>query len=79
MGIVDLLQSEGQSIVPSLEYYLVIASDFTKLIRSLLKSHRTELGEATGKILRDIEPDLAVMAFGLFKRFVVFEQGPQVK
>lgn len=60
-------------MVPSLEYYLVIASDFTKLIRSLIKHHKQDIGDLTGKVLREIEGDLSKMAFEIFKRFVVFD------
>lgn len=67
------------SVVPSLEYYLVIASDFTKLIKSLIKHHKQEIGEGTGKILRDVESDLSKMAFEIFKRFVVFDSSPSMK
>lgn len=62
-------------VVPSLEYYMTVASDFTKLIRSLLKEQKPQ----ASKIFRDIEPDLSQMAFEVFKRFVVYDQGTIVK
>jgi hypothetical protein len=54
---------------------MTVASDFTKLIRTLLKEQKTP----ASKILRDIEPDLSQMAFEVFKRFVVYDQGTIVK
>jgi len=73
---------QGDDVVPSLEYYMTVASDFTKLIRSLLKEQKTpptKITHEASKIFRDIEPDLSLMAFEVFKRFVVYDQGTIVK
>lgn len=62
-----------QTVVPSLEYYLVIASDFTKLIKQLMKFHKQEFVEGPGKIVRGVESELSVMGVEVFKRLVVFD------
>ena len=50
-----------------------MASDFTKLIRNLLKEQKQLSVERAGKIFRELEPDLSHMAFEVFKRLVVFD------
>lgn len=52
---------------------MIITSDFTKLIKSVVRTHKL----TDAKIFRDIESDLSVMAFELFKRLVVFDGGSQ--
>ena len=64
----------GLETVPSLEYYLQMASDLTKLIRSLIKTQKLSY-EKVGKIFRSVDADLSQVCFELFKRFVVYDQG----
>lgn len=62
--------------VHSLEYYMNITSDFTKIIRSLSKGQQVSK-ERLQEIMRglDSEGDLSRVCFELFKRYVVYDAG----
>lgn len=70
---IDIISKSN--IVPSLEYYLIIASDLTKLIRQIVKSQKQISSSKVNRIFRELDPngDLSVVAFEIFKRYVVFE------
>jgi len=65
-----------KNLVPSLEYYITIISDLTKLVRILVKSQKLS-NEKLSKIIRDsdLEGNLSSICFELFKRFVVYDSG----
>lgn len=72
---------QSTAVIPSLEYYLTIVSDITKLIRNLVKQNKQIPTERVSQIMRECEKsgDLSQVAFEMFKRFVAYDQGPQVK
>lgn len=43
------------AVIPSLEYYLTIVSDITKVIRGIIKTHKQISAEIVGKIIRGAE------------------------
>lgn len=64
---------DGSGLINSLEYYLTVSSDITKIIRGLIKSQKNAIIDKIGTIFRDVNKDLSLIAFEIFKRFVVFD------
>jgi hypothetical protein len=70
-----VVDSSNASVIPSLEFYLTIATDITKVIRGLIKNQKNIPIDRLGSILRETEKagDLSNVAFEIFKRFVVYD------
>jgi hypothetical protein len=75
----DFSSTASNNVVPSLEYYLTIVSDITKVVRGIIKNQRQISLDQISSIFRDVSSDLGKVAFEMFKLFVVYDQGPHVK
>ena len=63
----------SNGLINSLEYYLTVSSDITKIIRSIVKTKKHLIFDQINIIMRDVGKDLSDMSFEIFKRFVVFD------
>lgn len=61
------------SLINSLEYYLTVSSDITKIIRSIVKTKKHLIFDKINTTIREVGKDLSEMSFEIFKRFVVFD------
>eukprot|EP00347_Sterkiella_histriomuscorum_P017580 403348792 len=75
-GIISQEISTKDSTVQSLEFYMTLTSDFTKIIRNMVKS-KILTREKLQQIVRELDPseDLSKVCFELFKKYVVYDSG----